>query len=57
MAEEKKHLPPLKEYMELLYGKKLKGPDMSPEQREKTRQRMEEYAREKDAQRRGQKDD
>lgn len=55
MSEEKKHLPPLKEYMDLLYRQKLKEPDLSPEHLAKTRERMERYAREKEEQLRGRK--
>lgn len=56
MAEGQKHLPPLKEYMELLYQQKLKDPDRSPDHLAKTRERMEQYAREKEEQLRGRKD-
>ena len=32
MSEEKKHLPPLKEYMELLYRRKLPAPKKHTEE-------------------------
>lgn len=56
MAEEQRHLPPVKEYMELLYRQKLEEPDRSSEHLAKTRERMERYAKEKEEQLRGRKD-
>ena len=48
MEQEKKHLPPVKELLEQMYGVKLGEPaPWTPEYREKVMHRMEEYAKEK----------
>ena len=52
MPEEKRSLPPVKEFLEQMYGVKLKEPKpWTPEYRAEVVRKMEEYAREKAAQR------
>ena len=52
MPEEKRSLPPVKEFLEQMYGVKLEEPKpWTPEYRAKVVRKMEEYAREKAAQR------
>ena len=52
MSEEKRGLPPVKELLEQMYGVELEEPKpWTPEYRAKVVQKMEEYAREKAAQR------
>ena len=54
MPEEKRSLPPVKEFLEQLYGVKLEEPKpWTPEYRAEVVRKMEAYTREKAAQRSG----
>ncbi len=55
MAEERKGLPPVKEFLEQMYGVKLEEPKpWTPEYRAKVIRRMEEYDKQKAEQRKKQ---